>query len=85
MDSYIEKMKEIVLENLKSKNYNFDAKDIRLNSFNELNGNVECNFLVGSFSETLILYKVIYFLAYNEFRVLVFIFDETYDVSGFDV
>ena len=85
METYIEKMKEIVLKNLKSKNYDFDTKDIRLISFNELNGNVECYFLVASFFETLILYKVIYFLAYNEFRVIVFNFDETYDVSAFDV
>lgn len=85
MGTYIKEMKKIVLEDLKSKNYNFDVKDIRLNSFNELNGNVECYFIVGSLSETLILYRVIYFLDYNEFSVFVFKFDETYDVSGFDV
>lgn len=85
METYIKEMNKIVLEHLKSKNNNFNAKDIHLISFNELDGNVECYFIVGSFSETLILYKVIYFLAYNEFRVFVFNFDETYDVSGFDV
>ena len=85
METCIKEMKKIVLEHLKSKNNNFNAKDIRLTSFNELDGNVECCFLVGLLSKTLILYRVIYFLEYNEFSVFVFNFDETYDVSGFDV
>ena len=85
METYIKEMKKIVLEHLKSKNNNFNAKDIRLASFNEMDGNVECCFLAGLLSKTLILYRVIYFLEYNEFSVFVFNFDETYDVSGFDV
>ena len=80
METHIEKMKEIVLAHLKRKNSIFNAKDIRLISFNELSGNVECYFLVGSFSESLILYKVIYYLTFDDFRVFVFNLYEHFDV-----
>ena len=69
METYIKKMTEIVKKHYESTHTPVYPNDVRLNSFQFVNGDVHATFHVGVVDMEMCLYEVVYFLNFDEFRV----------------
>lgn len=79
MKDYLQTMEALVREDCKTRTFDLDAK-MNLHSCARVNGNIEAVFLVTSKTLNLLLYKVIYFQEYNEYSVMVFKLEETFNI-----
>lgn len=79
MEAYIRKMVEIVKKHYEANHTSVHSNDVRLQSFNFVNGDVYATFHVGVVAMDLCMYEVIYFLEYDEFRVFCYKLAEHFD------
>lgn len=82
MDSYIEKMREIVTNHYEHSHCGVWPNYVTLDSFQFVNGDVHAIFHVGVTRAEMYLYEVMYFRIYNKFCVFCYKYTEQFDTNG---
>lgn len=82
METYIEKMTEIVKEHYESNHESFCPNKVRFITYTMNNYNVRAIFCVGLIDKEMCLYEVIYFPDFDKFRVFCFNYSDQFDVNG---
>ena len=81
METIVYKMREVALKHYRKRyDRNANPDSMLLTSYKLLNGDFECFFTAGH-SEELVLYQIIWYRDYNEYRVFCFRMTEMYDTN----